>query len=66
MKYLHSGVVVAVLGTMVGCGGSGGGGDTAAQPLGCTQAAASLATNPVSGAVLRITKAEDQAATATI
>ena len=66
MKYLHRGVVVAVLGTMVGCGGSGGGGDTAAQPLGCTQAAASLATNPVSGAVLRITKAEDQAATATI
>ncbi len=64
MKNLHSGIVVAVLGTMVGCGDSGG--DTAALPLSCAQSAASLAANPVSGAVLRVTKAEDQAATATI
>ena len=51
---------------LAACGGSDDD-VVVAQPLGCAAAAASVAaSSPVSGTTLRITKAEDQAATATV
>lgn len=51
---------------LVGCGGDGGSGATA-EPLGCAQAAASIAANnPVAGTTVRITTAASQVASATM
>ena len=62
MNQLSTGTLVATLGLLAGCNDSDD--PVMAQPLGCAQAAASVAANPLSGTTLRITKAEDQAAAA--
>ncbi|CAN5608454.1 tannase/feruloyl esterase family alpha/beta hydrolase [soil metagenome] len=65
MKYLLLCSTPLAASFLVACGG--GGDDAPPQPLSCSAAAAFIATNnTVTGSTLRITKAEDQAATSTV
>ena len=64
MNRPHLSAMAASLVLLAGCAGAPP--VVAARPLGCAETAASVAANPVSGAVIRITKAEDQAATPTV
>ena len=64
---MHPCRLIAMLiasGLLAAC--AGGPNTVASRPPGCAAAADSVAANPVSGAKIRITKAEDQAATPTV